>query len=690
MKNNKGIFWKVVFGFAIVACLLATTYYITYNNLDILKDNLSVLSQVNPKYTYRKEVIKKIDEAESYVKKYTVNKNEFFLEQLDTTIDELGKTMDELLRSSSDNSVYYENLMELGFYIKDKITVAEARIKLAKAYNSGLKLETIVTEISEKENNVSKRISRNDSVSKEKENFFSKLFSSKKNKGQPENEVFSGYQPPPTIATSEVKELIKKAEEKAGEKTEIYLKEMLVLMDKDDRIQDNIRAVSSALEKLEVQESIKVTNKLADETTNKTGDILSTLILTGFLIMLLFIIVVYFEVKRSEILRYALIGEKQSSEKLAKVKEEFLANMSHEIRTPMNVIMGFSDQLLKTDLTNNQQKLLLNIKRSSTHLVTVINEILDYSKMEAGTISLEKIPFEVKEIIEDVYESFKTTTRKNNVKLNYSIDDSVAKKIIGDPVRLKQILLNLIGNAVKFTQKGTIELICKVWNGDPESQTLLFEVKDTGVGIAADAQEKIFEQFTQADSSVTRKFGGTGLGLTITKKLVEVQGGEIGLKSELDKGSTFYFRITYPVSSDRNHEQVHSSSLEMLNLQILSGKRILIVDDDELNKALATYILENYDVDIDDASNGKEALEKITEENYDLVLMDLHMPEMGGIEVVSLIRKRRIDVPVIAITGNVLKAEKEKCINAGMNEYISKPYDESELLKKIINLLLTV
>jgi CheY-like chemotaxis protein len=219
-------------------------------------------------------------------------------------------------------------------------------------------------------------------------------------------------------------------------------------------------------------------------------------------------------------------------------------------------------------------------------------------------------------------------------------------------------------------------------------RNVLFEVKDTGVGIESGSQARIFEQFTQADSSVTRKYGGTGLGLSITKKLIEAQGGEVGVKSEPGKGSVFYFTISYKISSGEG-ERVQPQA-ELLNLQVLSGKRILIVDDDEMNKALASYILENYDVEVDSAANGKEALEKITEENYDLILMDLHMPEMGGIEVVSIIRKRKIDVPVIAITGNVLKSEKEKCLSAGMNEYISKPYEESELLQKITALLLTI
>jgi signal transduction histidine kinase len=689
IKNQTSIFLKVLLGFGIMSGLLLTAYYFTNENLSSLKDNLKILGLPNPKQELRMDVIRKIDETESIVKKYTVNKDSFLLVEFDSTVKEIGSTMDQLAHLSSDNVMYYDNLMKLGLFINNKINVEDQLIGLAGAYDSGSEFADITSEISKetKTNSVPKP----DSIRQleKSDNFFQRFFSARGLRVKQKDQS-SDYQPPVSIPAVKLKEIIRKAEKSETEKTAVYLNEMLLLMNKDDQIQDSIRSVASQLEKLEVTESLKLANKLSDETTDKTGNILSTIILSGILIMILFLIIVYFEVRKGELLKQALIKEKQNTEKLAKVKEEFLANMSHEIRTPMNVIAGFSDQLLKTDLSNDQQKLLLNIKRSSNHLINVINEILDYSKMESGNISFETIPFNIKEIINDVYESFKTSAQNKGIKLNYEIDEAVAKKLSGDPVRLKQILLNLTGNAIKFTEKGTVEIICKLWEGNNEFQTVLFEVKDSGIGIAPEATDRIFDQFTQADASVTRKYGGTGLGLAITKKYVELQGGEIGVRSELEKGSTFYFRIGYPIVSEENKEKVQALSLEKLNLQILSGKRILIVDDDEMNKALATYILENYDVDIDSADNGKDALEKIKEENYDLILMDLHMPEMSGIEVVSQIRKRNIDTPVIAITGNVLKTEKEKCMSAGMNEFISKPYDESELLQKIINLLLTI
>jgi signal transduction histidine kinase/CheY-like chemotaxis protein len=442
------------------------------------------------------------------------------------------------------------------------------------------------------------------------------------------------------------------------------------------------------MEKLEMEESVEKINNLTEVATNKTGNILSSLIIIGMMATVLIIFVIYRGVRFNEKLSLELIREKKSTEKLAKAKEEFLANMSHEIRTPMNVIMGFTEQLLKSDLSNEQQKFLLNIKSSSKHLITVINEILDYSKMESGVIMLERIPFSIQEVIDDVHVSFKNSAEKKGIDFNYVIDESIASKVIGDPVRLKQILLNLTGNAIKFTDKGSVNITCRLWNAESEFQTILFEIHDTGIGIEPHVHKTIFDQFTQADSSVTRKYGGTGLGLAISKKLVELHNGEIAVKSEPGKGSVFYFKIEYAVPVITNAEQ--PALIEVKNIDLLKGKRILIADDDEMNKFLAQHILEGYQVDVDSAANGKEALEKILNEYFDIVLMDLHMPEMGGLDVAIAVRKNKINVPIIAITGNVLRSERDKCVQAGMNDYISKPYEENELLEKIINQIPTV
>lgn len=693
MKNYKGIFWKVVLGFAITACLLATAYWITYNNLKTLRGDLSTLSELNPKYVHRKDLIKKVDETETYVKKYTINKNRQFLLRCDSCVERISEDLSMLGKLAENNQVYYHNIDKLNGFINEKLSIARQRIELANAYTSGRELSEAIKRISVPEKKPILPVIREQKQPEEKRNFFSRLFSRERGKSKTVKDTVAVIEKPEeenaALSVGYLKGMLQQAEEKETAKANQYLRENLQLIDRDDQVHDSIRSVSTALEKLEIAESVSKINRLTENATNRTTNILSSLIIIGLLAMFLFIIVVYREVRFNERLRKELIREKKQTEKLAKAKEEFLANMSHEIRTPMNVIMGFTDQLLKTDLNNEQQKFLLNIKRSSRHLITVINEILDYSKMESGVLSLESIPFSVHEVIDDVHASFVNTTEKKNISLNYSVDDAVSKKVIGDPVRLKQILLNLTGNAVKFTEKGSVDITCKVWSVEEDVQTLLIEVQDTGIGIPEEAHKTIFEQFTQADSSVTRKYGGTGLGLAISKKLVELHNGNIAVKSEPGKGSVFYFTISYPVMAYGDNEQVNHPG-EVKNTERLNGKRILIADDDEMNKFLAQHILENYSADVDMAADGKEALEKIINEYYDVVLMDLHMPEMGGIDVVTAIRKKGIDVPVIAITGNVLLSEREKCFNAGMNEYISKPYDENELLQKVIDQLPTV
>jgi signal transduction histidine kinase len=688
MKNYRKIFWKVVAGFAITACLLGVVYWITFNHLHALRENLNTLTEVNPKYVYRVRILKRIDDTENFVKRYTINKNKEFLYECDSCINAIGEDMHELGKIAMDNPAYAEQLGKLNKFINGKLTVARQRIELANAYSSGKELSSVIEHIAIPEKKSILPVMEEKKEPTEKKRFFSRLFSRDKSKPKPVKDTAAV---PKTEAADEfsagyMKQMLLQAEQKETEKSNQYLRENILLIDHNDRIHDSIRAISAILEQLEKAESVAMINNLSEETTNKTADILSSLIILGFLAMILFIIVVYREVRFNDQLRKELIREKKNTEQLAKAKEEFLANMSHEIRTPMNVIMGFTDQLLKTEFNNEQQKFLLNIKRSSKHLLTVINEILDYSKMESGMITLESIPFSLEEVISDVHATFQSTAEKKGIGLEYSIDKAVAKKIVGDPVRLKQILLNLTGNAIKFTEKGKVKIICKLWSQENGNQELLFEVEDTGIGIPEEVMPKIFEQFTQADSSVTRKYGGTGLGLAISRKLIELHGGQISVRSEVGTGSVFYFRIIYCISDDCA-EPVDKK--ELRNAQVLAGKYILIADDDEMNKFLAQHILEAYNVNIGTAENGKDALEKITNEKFDMVLMDLHMPEMGGLDVVRAVRKKGINVPVMAVTGNVIKSEKDNCISAGMNDYISKPYEENELLQKIIDLLPT-
>lgn len=690
MKNYKGVFSKVIAGFAVTALLLGIAYWVTYDNLKTLRTNLNTLTELNPKYVFRKDVLAKVEETESYVKKYTLNKNREFLYRCDSCIKEISISLNELEALSADNPEYKRNIEKLAVHVNGKLNIARQRIELANAYSSGKELSAAIKRIAVPEKKpILPSISENKGSVEvvEKKGFFTRLFSRERNKNKVPADTIKPSRPGPekeeAFSPGYMKEMLEQAEHNESVKANQYLKENLLLIDKDDKVHDSIRAVSTELERLEIDESVEKIHRLTEQTTNQTANILTTLILIGMLAIVLFSLVVYREVSFNEKLRIELLREKRNTERLAKAKEEFLANMSHEIRTPMNVIMGFSEQLLKTGLDNQQQKFMLNIKNSSKHLITVINEILDYSKMESGIITLENIPFSIREVFDDVSSAFRNSAEKKGVAFEMEIDEALAEKVIGDPVRLKQILLNLTGNALKFTEKGMVALKCSVLPGEPNAQTIMFEVSDTGIGIAEEVQKTIFEQFTQADSSVTRRYGGTGLGLAISKKLVELHNSVIEVESALGKGSVFRFEISYPVASGISSEQGNIPK-DLKNAHLLTGKRILVADDDEMNKFLALHILESYGIIAETAANGKEALEKIMTGQFDVVLMDLQMPEMSGIEVAVNMRQKGNMVPVIAITGNVIRAEREKCISAGMNDYISKPYEENELMQKII------
>lgn len=370
---------------------------------------------------------------------------------------------------------------------------------------------------------------------------------------------------------------------------------------------------------------------------------------------------------------------KEEAIKNAKIKEDFLANMSHEIRTPMSGVLGFSRLLLQTSMDSTQRNYAQSIYGSAENLLVVVNDILDVSKIESGKFQLDEVEFDLRRRIEDSLNILRVDIHKKQLELILDIDPLIPKKILGVPDRLCQILINLVGNAVKFTKYGAIHLsVIKI------DEVLFFEVMDTGIGIAPDKLDAIFETFTQAESYTTREYGGTGLGLSISKKLVLLMGGEIGVKSKLGKGSSFYFSLPFKnVSSPMAEDQMDDKeNLALPNLgQTL---RILVVEDNLVNQELALIYLNMLHCSADLANNGEEALLKLSQQSYDLILMDIQMPKMDGIAATLEIRKTNTITPIIAMSAHALSKEKEKCFNIGMNDYIAKPFKIEALRAMII------
>ena len=372
------------------------------------------------------------------------------------------------------------------------------------------------------------------------------------------------------------------------------------------------------------------------------------------------------------------------AEDAVKAKQQFLSNMSHEIRTPMNAIIGFTKVVLKTDLSAKQREYLTAIKVSGDALIVLINDILDLAKVDAGKMSFEKTSFKMAVSISAMLHLFELKIQEKNLELVKEYDNKIPEVLVGDPVRLHQIILNLVSNAVKFTTKGKITVSVHLLNEDEEKVTIEFTVTDTGIGIAANKIENIFENFQQASSGTARLYGGTGLGLAIVKQLVESQGGSIRVKSKIDEGSTFSFILSF--QKTKAEAELETEIME-LDTEIKNIK-VLVVEDIALNQLLMKTLLDDFGFERDFADNGKIAIEKLQAKSYDIILMDLQMPEMNGFEATEYIRnKMNSKIPIIALTADVTTVDLAKCKAVGMNDYIAKPVDERLLYSKIVGLV---
>ncbi|HEU4575811.1 MAG TPA: ATP-binding protein [Chitinophagaceae bacterium] len=397
-----------------------------------------------------------------------------------------------------------------------------------------------------------------------------------------------------------------------------------------------------------------------------------------------FCIVAFWYIVHQSMQQQQLIHVLDASEKkvkeAARIKEQFMANMSHEIRTPMNAILGFTNLLAKTTLQPAQQQYVDNIQSSGENLLAIVNDILDLSKIEAGMMRIETIPFSLRGLIHSIETMFSEKTKLKNLYLHVSVEEEIPDTLEGDPVRLTQVLVNLLGNAVKFTDEGGIAVQVKKKSGNETGVLLQFMISDTGIGIPPDKQTTIFERFQQAEAETTRRHGGTGLGLSIARQLIDLQNGSIALQSEPGQGTRFTVELPYIISKGQVEESAHLYAVS--HLHTFSKKiSVLIAEDNQMNQQLMKHLMTNYELDFDLVDNGLAAVAALQKKQYDIVLMDIQMPEMDGYRTTQHIRsKLKSGIPIIAMTAHAMPGEKEKCLSYGMNDYISKPIREAELL----------
>jgi signal transduction histidine kinase len=408
----------------------------------------------------------------------------------------------------------------------------------------------------------------------------------------------------------------------------------------------------------------------------------------AFLFVVIILLMLNKDINRRKATKQKLLVAMEEASQARKMQEQFLANMSHEIRTPMNGIKGMTDLLLETPLSEKQQDMAGMVKRSINTLLVIINDILDFSKIKAGKLHIEKIDLSLQEVLKSTVSLFTHQLQTKGLPLQVTIDPNIPEHLSGDPHRLNQVLNNLLSNAIKFTNEGRIHLTVAIQEQSADAITLLFTVTDTGTGIPAESISSIFDSFSQASQDISRRFGGTGLGLTICKQLLQLQGGDISVQSMVGKGSSFQFCLPFGIQHTPALETPAQTNKPEHEYP-LAGKQVLVAEDNEINQKLIEFVLRKAGGAVTIANNGEEAIHYLQQNNlYDLIIMDLQMPKMDGYATTYYIRNNlRLKTPIIAMTATAMKDEQWQCLHAGMNEYMTKPFEFGELYKRIAHLV---
>ncbi len=380
-----------------------------------------------------------------------------------------------------------------------------------------------------------------------------------------------------------------------------------------------------------------------------------------------------------------LIIARQKAEEAAQAKQTFMSTMSHEIRTPLNEVIGISNLLMQSNPNDDQLDLIKTLRFSANHLMTLVNDVLDFSKMESGKIVFEQTEFNLADFLDEIKRSYSFRAKEKKLEFNIHRDPKVPTEVTGDQIRLNQILSNLLSNALKFTQNGSITLNVEEIESSPDQSDIQFTVRDTGIGIPKEKHSEIFESFTQAAADTTRRFGGTGLGLAICKKLIELQGGKISVESTPERGSAFIFNLVFGVPVNQTAK---SPKGMQETFKALENKKILVAEDNKINFFVANRFLTGWGVKVTHAENGQLALDVLANEDFDLVLMDLHMPILDGIEASRIIRNsenpRIKNIPIIALTAAIMSESHDKIEDLNINDYVLKPFKPQDLYDRIL------
>ncbi len=643
--------------------ILSATGYLSYRNISSIVSSIHVDVKPDTRLVSIREISMELEKAENSIRLYTITSDSMDLRPYFKVIWHINEKIQKLRSACANDSLLLLQTDTIGRLIRQNIVIWAELLNLTNSDNMSQDLKHLSDSLNLASANALKP-----------EKGILNISTNRKYKS-PINEV----ELISNLTRIEQQDRITKEKKMAREAQ---------LAVTGSQIKEKFYDLMSKMES-EVTQRL---NKRAEEAhllAEETYQWITLFALSGTLLAIVVMFVIVRYARKTHAYQLALEHSKNEAEKLAKTKELFMANMSHEIRTPVTAISGFTEQLLHERLDERTSRTLKIIKSSSDHLADIINDILDFSKLQNDKLTLEKVHFRIRKILEDAQVLFEKQAQRNNTGLSYSLSPDTPPVLLGDPYRLKQILFNLVSNAVKFTSNGKVHYSVKCNKMKDDEIELVLEVIDTGIGIEENKIDSIFDDFTQAEMSTTRKYGGTGLGLSIVKKLVELHAGTIECKSRKNVGTHITCHIPYNSGDEKN---IKSEVVPALFIpEEVRNLKILIVDDEEYNRLLFKTILSRWHIKFSEAADGSEAVEMVKNNHFDLLFMDARMPGMDGLKATEIIRdvlmKKPDELPVICISAASLNDDWEKYEKAGMNAFLEKPFTEEMLMTTILNVM---
>ncbi|MDF9795898.1 signal transduction histidine kinase/FixJ family two-component response regulator/HPt (histidine-containing phosphotransfer) domain-containing protein [Catalinimonas alkaloidigena] len=719
MRMNRSFYLKskVLLGFGFILIAIAVASGIAYNSYDQLSYAVQTISNPDAKLQQIDSIMFMVDRSENSLQEYTITKSARKLREYDSRVLEIRSRVQALKEMSAFDESELDSILALinaklvsmddfmrikeqrdAFQFYDK---ALAQLNAEAPQKKDSTQLAVASDTVNANDNAPNKVEPNRIDNEADKKWLQNLkksvvgFFSKKDQETDSTSLATAQDSLSVDTTSlanlsvdSVRQMLttlkseQAATEKYLDKQELkYLSNNAEVM---NRINDLISRVKQAQQEKYQAQSAEARNIL-QSSLSRLGIILLVALGSTFI----FIYLIFSDIAKSDSLKLQLEKAKAQAEQLASVKEDFLANMSHEIRTPLTAILGFTHQLKKTSMKKTQEEYLSAVDSSSSHLLALVNDILDFSKIEAGQLNFEHQPFDIKELIEQVQRDMSFQADKKGLQIHIEIEGENYRYLNGDAFRLRQVLYNLVSNAIKFTEEGGVIIRCKLKSMSEGKVKAQLEVIDTGIGIPQEKQQHVFEAFVQSDVSDTRKYGGTGLGLSISKRIVESQGGEMALESEVGEGATFYVALPFDVSSKEEVEstvKTSDSSREFM----FSDSKILIIDDDQLNTKLLTLLMEKRGVQSYIAHSGEEGLQILKDRSVDLVFTDLQMPGMHGDEVAAHIRaSEKADLIIVAFTARVTE-DKHYFEDRGFTDVLHKPFNEKEVYQLLDKYLLPI